>query len=323
MSAAAGADPIAGPITDPIAAGDLQASGERIEALLEAMHTSGPMARERAEELVRLVTELYGTGIERLLTIVYDAGRLDEPVLEALADDDLVSSLLLVHGLHPYDVGTRVRRALDGVRPYLGSHGGDVEVVDISAEGVVRLRMLGSCDGCASSSATLTLAVEGAIRAAAPEVITIEVEEPTATPARAGSLISLDSLRVRTAATPSAAGSWLSVPEWAGLAAGEVRCALVGGNAVVGCRVGADLFAFRDRCATCQQSLRDATLVRRMGGAAGDVVLQCPSCRAQYAIRQAGVDVADGAQHLEPLPLLVHGDTVQIAVAAGRPAATV
>ena len=79
------------------------------------------VARERAEELVRLVADLYGAGLERMLDILHDAGRLDDDVLAALAGDELVASLLLVHGLHPYDVHTRVEQALDGVRPYLGS----------------------------------------------------------------------------------------------------------------------------------------------------------------------------------------------------------
>ena len=68
------------------------------------------------------------------------------------------------------------------MRPYLGSHGGDVELLDVTADGVVRLRMLGSCDGCPSSAVTLKLAVEGAIEAAAPEITAIEVEEPAAQP---------------------------------------------------------------------------------------------------------------------------------------------
>ena len=127
---------------------DLQATGERIEALLEAASAGGRVARERAEELVRLVVDLYGAGLERLLEIVDESGRLDDELLDRLAADDLVASLLAVHGLHPDDVGTRVARALDGVRPYLGSHGGDVELLGVTDDGVVRLRMLGSCDGC-------------------------------------------------------------------------------------------------------------------------------------------------------------------------------
>lgn len=176
---------------------DLRATGERIEALLDASSSGGAVARERAEDLVRTIVDLYGSGIERMLDILYDTGRLDDAALDALADDDLVASLLVVHGLHPHDVTVRVSRALDGVRPYLGSHGGDVELLGVSEEGTVRLRLLGSCNGCSSSAATLTDAVEEAIRQAAPEVVAIDVEAPTAVPHPAP-LIPVDSLRVRS-----------------------------------------------------------------------------------------------------------------------------
>ncbi|MEO8330427.1 MAG: NifU family protein, partial [Candidatus Nanopelagicales bacterium] len=126
------------------------------------------MVRERSEELLRVVVQLYGAALERILEVVDEAGALDEEVLTRLADDDLVASLLLVHGLHPFSIEQRVEQALANVRPYLGSHGGDVELLGVSADGVVHLRMLGSCDGCPSSSVTLKLAVEDAIEAAAP-----------------------------------------------------------------------------------------------------------------------------------------------------------
>src|SRR5580698_8594256 len=153
---------------------DARSVGERIERLLDASAASGPKVGERAEELVRLVVELYGAGLERVLELAYEAGALSDDLLDALADDDLVSALLLVHGLHPYPVEERVGRALDKVRPYMGTHGGDVELIEVTDEGVVRLRMLGSCDGCASSAVTLDLAVKDAVEAAAPEVERIE-----------------------------------------------------------------------------------------------------------------------------------------------------
>jgi hypothetical protein len=115
-------------------AGDFRAVGDRINALLDASASGGIVAKERAEELVRLVADLYGSGLERLLSILYELGRLDDEALVALAADDLVSSLLLVHDLHPYDVVTRVEQALDNVRPYLGSHGGDVELLSVSED---------------------------------------------------------------------------------------------------------------------------------------------------------------------------------------------
>ena len=175
---------------------DVELVGERIEALLTASAAHGALVRERSEELVRLVVDLYGAGLERMLDILHDAGRLDAPALQALAGDRLVSSLLLIHGLHPQDVRSRVLQALDDVRPYLGSHGGDVELAGLDEDGVVRLRLLGSCDGCSASSQTLASAVRGAIEAAAPEVTDISVEEP-APKVGAGTVIPVGALRSR------------------------------------------------------------------------------------------------------------------------------
>ncbi|HEY7273177.1 MAG TPA: hypothetical protein VH502_10620 [Actinoplanes sp.] len=147
---------------------DWQEAGARIDALIASSASGGVVARERAEELVRLVADLYGAGLERLLEIVHDAGVLTDEVAEALAADELVSSLLLVHGLHPYDAGTRIERALADVR--------DAELLDVTPEGVARVRVSGH--GCGSD--TLRAAVEEAIEAAAPEVTRIEIEEPAA-----------------------------------------------------------------------------------------------------------------------------------------------
>ena len=294
---------------------DLRATGERIDTLINASASSGPVARERAEELVRLVVDLYGAGLERLMEIVHHHGGL-EGSLDALAEDDLVASLLLVHGLHPYDVTTRVEEALEGVRPYLGSHGGDVELLSV-AHGVVRLRMLGSCDGCPSSSVTLKLAVEGAIEAAAPEISSIEVEAATEKK-KTGPTIPVESLfsRVGDAAQPQLDGgsSWEQVPELVGLQPGGVAQLLVGATPVVACRVGTDLFAFRDQCARCGRSMGGAVVARRLGGSVADAVLQCPACRAHYDVRRAGVCLDAEELHLDPLPLLADGVTVSVAV---------
>jgi Fe-S cluster biogenesis protein NfuA len=151
---------------------DLNAIGERIDQLLDASSAGGIVARERAEELVRLVTDLYGAGIERVLDILYDAGRLDEEAIALLAADELVSGLLSVHGLHPHSVEARVEAALS-------SHGGDVELVAVTDD-TVRVRLPGSSAGC--GSADLRVTVERAIQAAAPEIEVIEVETPTTEP---------------------------------------------------------------------------------------------------------------------------------------------
>ena len=103
-----------------------------------------------------------------------------------------------------------MREALEEVRPYLESHGGDVELLAVE-DGVVRLRMQGSCSGCPSSAMTLKLAIEDAIRKHAPEVEQIEAEDadacagggPGADPARAPAAPGCE--RRRTA--PTARGS--------------------------------------------------------------------------------------------------------------------
>ena len=230
------------------AAPDPGAVGERIEALLEASAVGGPVARERAEELLRLVVDLYGAGLERVLELTHDAGALDDALLSAMADDHLVSSLLLIHGLHPYGVEDRVQRALDDVRPYLGSHGGDVRLLEVTDEGVVRLELLGSCDGCASSAVTLELAVDDAVRAAAPEVVAIEVEEKT--PSVAG-LISVDSLtaRLRAEEQVTAAGGgvhWAPAARLDELAVGGVLPTTVDGTDLVLLRLLSGVYAYRD-----------------------------------------------------------------------------
>jgi Fe-S cluster biogenesis protein NfuA len=157
-------------------AGNLRAVGDRIEALLAELRAiNEPRARETAEELVRSLLELYGGGLARMMEIVYDSAAGAE-LFDRFAADDLVASLLLLHDLHPEDAESRILRALDGVRPYLGSHGGDVRFLGIDGDGVVRLRLEGSCHGCPSSSITMKLAIEKAIGEAAPEVTRIEVE---------------------------------------------------------------------------------------------------------------------------------------------------
>jgi Fe-S cluster biogenesis protein NfuA len=164
---------------------DLQGVGERLERILgELAAHPDPTAADRATEAVRLVTELYGAALSTMLELVVNAG--DAPLLDKMVSDPLVSSLLVLHDLHPFDLATRIGMAFDTIRPYLASHGGDVEVLDVDAiAGSVTIRLLGSCDGCPSSSVTLKMAVEAAIHEGAPEVAHIVVDgwvEPEAPP---------------------------------------------------------------------------------------------------------------------------------------------
>src|ERR687885_2972627 len=115
----------------------------RVESLLGGLD-------EQATEAVQALVELYGEALSRFL-----AGA--DPT-----SDELLSHLLLVHDLHPVDVETRVRQALEDVRPYLGSHGGDVELVAVEG-GVARGPLGGPGKRGPSSTVTLRNAIEEAI----------------------------------------------------------------------------------------------------------------------------------------------------------------
>ena len=147
----------------------------RIEVLLEG-------ADDAATELVAALLELYGEGVERLL------GHVPVPAPRAVAE--VVAHLLLLHWLHPVPLATRVQAALDEVRPYLDSHGGDVELLGVE-DGVARLRLEGTCNGCPSSTVTLRNAIEEALLRAAPDLERIETEgvaEPAPVLVQLGSL---------------------------------------------------------------------------------------------------------------------------------------
>ena len=303
-----------------------RSAGDRIQTLLDATSAGGTVARERAEQLVREVVELYGAGLTRIVATIGD--QADAGMLDRLAADDLVASLLLVHGLHPHDVHRRVSDALDQVRPYLGSHGGDVHLLDIDGD-TVQLQFAGSCKSCPSSAVTLELAVEDAIRAAAPEVSSIEVVAPEAAAAEPTAVIPAESLLAqvhsRVHANGGSSAAWHPVPDLADLAPGEVGGFSVAGAVVLACRVGDQLYAYRDHCPACDGSLAGAALHRRATTA--EPVLRCPRCHAHFDVVHAGAGLDDlenrAARHLDPIPLLLRDGVLSIAVPAepmGAPA---
>ncbi len=155
---------------------DIRAAIGRIETLIGELEQSADTAAQaQARAIVQALLEFHGAALAKLLGHVAAAGEPGRAILEALGRDDLVSSVLLLHELHPDDLPVRVERALEQVRPRLHKDGGDVELLGLE-DGVVRLRMQGSCHGCPSSAVTLRELIETAIYNAAPDVASIEVE---------------------------------------------------------------------------------------------------------------------------------------------------
>lgn len=151
----------------------------RVESALEQVDVGAEsLPRESALAAVSALVDLYGEGLARIVRHIAEQCEVETEarVASAFAGDELVSHLLMLHGLHPEDTRCRVEGALEGVRPYLRSHGGNVELVKITG-GTVQLRLEGHCKGCPSSSATLRTTVEDAILTAAPEILRIETED--------------------------------------------------------------------------------------------------------------------------------------------------
>lgn len=290
----------------------LQERVARIETLLgEIEALKDQSARSKAAEMAQVLLELYGEGLARMMEVVAQ-GEESERAFKAFAEDELISHLLLLHGLHPLDVETRVVRALEEVRPYLRSHGGNVELLGIEG-GVARVRMEGSCDGCPSSAVTLKLAIEEAVLKAAPDLEGIEAEGVTEPPPAKPTMtiVAGPTLRKKEKKRPEEDGaSWTVVGGLPQLSGGGMLVKEISGEPVLFLKLGDDFYAYRHLCPGCGESLE--------GGNLQGAELSCPGCGRRYDVRRAGRCQDDPLQHLEPIPLLVSEVAVEERQGHGR-----
>jgi Fe-S cluster biogenesis protein NfuA len=281
----------------------VQQVGDQIEELLARLAAKGQ--GPAAEELVRLLVGLYGDGLAHIMAALLDeAGDVTAATLERLIGDPLVENLLLLHGLHPLDVDTRIQRALDKVRPYLGSHAGGVHYVGVS-DGVARLRLEGNCDGCPSSTVTVQLAIEGAVQDAAPEVSQVVVEGVTEPPGPPQPVLLQIGSRPDLPVEAEGPG-WVTLAEIGPPSARPVTTTAAD-LPIVLCSVRGTLYAYRDGCAACGSGLGDGRLDRE--------VLTC-ACGATYDVSRAGRGLSDTSLHLNPLPLVTDSQGIRVAVPA-------
>ena len=271
----------------------------RVQELQERLDAAGdPATRELADELVSAIVQMYGAGLERIVAAARRGGD-GRRCRGRLADDPLVATLLMIHDLHPVPLEERVHEALEQVRPYMESHGGNVELLALS-DGVARIRLEGSCSDCSASTVTLELAIKQALEEAAPDLEGLEVEgiepaPPSRRPRRRGS----DRLPLAEAPAPA----WFEVSSVDALPAGGCRVAEVGGSRLVVANVDGTLLAYRDACAGCGGPLHDGEL--------DDGALRCPACARIYFLPRAGRSMDDDRLQLEPVPLLArprHGE---------------
>jgi Fe-S cluster biogenesis protein NfuA len=252
-------------------------------------------ARAVADELVASIMQLYGEGLERIVAALDEPGASAAEVRARLVDDGVVASLLLIHGLYPVDLETRVREALDSVRPYMESHGGDVELLAIE-DGVAKMRLVGHCKGCPASEATLELAIKKALEETAPDLEGLEVEG-----------VEKPAFELPVVQSNGAAPAWTDL-DGDPPAVGRTAPMTVGGADVLVANVGGTLLAYRNTCGWCRARLDAAPM-------APDGTLTCPACERRFELRRAGRSPDDDRVQIPPVPLLRGEGRVRVAVA--------
>jgi Fe-S cluster biogenesis protein NfuA/nitrite reductase/ring-hydroxylating ferredoxin subunit len=275
---------------------------QELQDALEGAPDSG--TKDVAEELVSAVLQLYGEGLDRILTLLFEAGEGGASFAAGLPEDPLLGTLLLIHDLHPIALEQRVQDALESVRPYMESHGGNVELLSLR-NGVATINLKGSCSDCSASAVTLELAIKQALEEHAPDLVDLVVEGTgpqsitgAALPMASTGLPMLDD-------APSAA--WVELPGAAALADDALTQINVAGRSLVVAELDGTLLAYEDCCAKCAAPLHDGTLA---GGS-----LSCRSCGTGYLLARAGRASDDEALQLVPVPLLRTAGAVKVAIA--------
>jgi Fe-S cluster biogenesis protein NfuA/nitrite reductase/ring-hydroxylating ferredoxin subunit len=271
---------------------ELDSQSQRIQDLLAKIETlPDPSARALAQESLHAVMTLYGGGLARILEIVANAGPAGKNVTDELLHDNVVRGLLMIHGLYPVDLETRLQEALGKVRPYLESHGGDVQVVSLQ-DGVARLRLKGTCNGCPSSAVTLELAIKDAIAEACPDLVDLRVEGVVA------------SLQPKIAISPGGP-RWTALNGFGAPGEGESKTTELDGVPVIISKARGSLYAYRNECPACGLALE--------AGSLEDGFLRC-RLGHRFDVRLAGRCPDNDDVHLEPLPLLAQGEVVKVSV---------
>ncbi len=184
---------------------DFQERVRRIGALVEELETiADPAARSSARQLMQLVMEFHGAAIDRILEILANGGEPGMAFIEQLGRDPMISSLLVLYGLHPETVETRVSKAVERLKAKLQRDGAAIEMLGIK-DGAVSVKVTPGAHACGSTTSTLRSLVEDSIYEAAPDIAALTVEGLDGRPATG--FVSLDKLSGNHVASPNVPAS--------------------------------------------------------------------------------------------------------------------
>ncbi len=168
--------------------GDFQEQVRQLGNLIAQFdHLPDGPQKTAGKELVQLLMDVHGMGLERIMEIVFESGAagaaLPGPaIIDKLGQDSIAGSLLLLYSLHPDDLETRVQKAVERLRPRLRKLACNIELARVD-EGNVQIQLAKAGHSCGSSSNDLKAIVEDGVYEFAPDVVSLEIlglEEPAA-----------------------------------------------------------------------------------------------------------------------------------------------
>lgn len=234
-------------------------------------------------ELEALVETLEREGDERALLLLELIDAIHRPALERLVagdfDDAVARAVLAMYGLADVDPRVLVEEGLDQVRPYIHSHGGRVELLDVE-DGVVHVRLSGACDGCAASAMTLRRGIEDAVRSSYPELQEVVADEPAGKAPPGPRLIQLEG--AEELRRPRFADAGVADPP-----PGEMRASEVEGIPILLVNLGGEIYAVRNACPVDGRALDGGRLT-------GEGVIVCPWHNCAYDARSGARMDHDG-----------------------------
>ncbi len=274
---------------------DLATLAQDVERALTDVRGMPIDHRKRALTLKEAVEAFHKAGLVKIVRAMKgDPAARD--VLMALVDDPAVYALFAMHGIIKADVRTRVSRVVERLRAYTQSHGGDVELVDVS-EDTVFVRLSGACNGCSMSAVTLRTGVEDALREQVPEITRIEVVPNDPTPA----VMPLVALQ-----RAGRDAGWIAGPSVDSIdEARPTRMELADGKSLVLIRIDGHVQAFHNECAHLGLPIDGGTIDRESR------TLTCPWHGFRFDCLSGECLTAPQAQ-LEPVPLRVENGIIHV-----------
>ena len=242
------------------------------------------------------IEELNGEALRRLIRAL----KTDPAALAAMKNaiaDEVVYAVLRRHDIVKPSLNERVEAALEGVRPMLASHGGDVELVKVKPPSV-EVRFIGACDGCPASALTFHAGVKKAVQDACPEITDIIQVKGFGGSEESG-------VRFVSPFALGDKGNWVAAGLLSEIPEGSVRSTIIGGEKVLLSRNGASVTCFQNACAHLGFPIHD--------GEIENGIITCPHHGFQYDLSSGECLTAPEVQ-LQSHAVRVIGPRVEVRI---------